>query len=78
MKKTRYLLVLILFGCNPESEKVSIEVDTACVEPRPEVCTKEYKPVCGYIKDGSTIKTFSNGCEACSDKEVFGYITNEC
>ena len=54
-----------------------------CKDPRPEVCTREYKPVCARKDNGircvttpcpSTDKvTASNACTACSDKAVLGY-----
>lgn len=54
-----------------------------CENPRPEICTKEYRPVFGYF-DGSKIQciqapcgnTYSNGCSACSDENVLYYIEN--
>ena len=48
-----------------------------CEEPRPEMCTQEYVPVCGKLIDGS-LKTYSNGCSACSDKKVVGYTSGPC
>ena len=39
---------------------------TLCEDPRPQVCTMDYRPVCGTLKDGSS-KTYSNGCGACAD-----------
>jgi hypothetical protein len=33
-----------------------------CQEPRPRMCTKEYRPVCG-----SNNRTYPNKCSACSD-----------
>ena len=48
-----------------------------CEEPRPQVCTMDYKPVCGQLQDGS-FKTYSNGCGSCSDHEVVGYREGEC
>ena len=43
-----------------------------CEEPRPQICTREYDPVCATLNDGS-IKTGSTGCTSCSDPEVVGY-----
>jgi hypothetical protein len=48
-----------------------------CEEPRPQICTREYNPVCGTLQDGST-KTGSTGCTSCSDPDVVGYKTGAC
>ena len=48
-----------------------------CEEPRPQVCTHEYDPVCATLQDGST-KTFSTGCTSCSDPGVVGYKMGAC
>lgn len=54
------------------------EVETViCRDPRPQACTMEYDPVCGERKD-STSKTYSNGCQACSDSQVIHYRNGEC
>ena len=55
-----------------------------CTDPRPEVCTREYKPVCAKKDNGircvttpcpsTDDVTASNACTACSDKDVLGYI----
>ena len=50
---------------------------TVCEDPRPEVCTMDYRPVCGTLRDGSK-KTYSNGCGACADAEVVSWVENEC
>ena len=49
----------------------------ACKEPRPQVCTQDYRPVCAVRQDGS-FKTYSNGCGACSDPSVNGYREGAC
>ena len=48
-----------------------------CTEPRPQVCTQDYRPVCAELQDGS-FKTYSNGCSACSDPAVTGYRDGAC
>jgi len=48
-----------------------------CEEPRPQICTREYNPVCATLKNGST-KTDSTGCTSCSDPEVVGYKMGAC
>lgn len=49
----------------------------ACEDPRPEVCTREYQPVCGRRTDG-TLNTYGNGCTACSQSSVVGYRKGAC
>jgi len=49
----------------------------ACTEPRPQVCSQDYRPVCAVLQDGS-LKTYSNGCSACSDPGVTGYRKGAC
>jgi len=50
---------------------------TVCAEPRPEICTMEYVPVCATLKD-TGMKTYSSGCRACSDINVVSYKTGAC
>ena len=50
---------------------------TACVDPRPEICTMEYLPVCGVLADGST-STYANACSACGVVEVQRHSEGAC
>src|SRR5210317_1480395 len=49
----------------------------ACTEPRPQVCSQDYRPVCAVTQNGS-FKTYANGCSACSDPEVNSYRDGAC
>jgi hypothetical protein len=62
-----------LQGRNPMGEQKMV----ACTEPRSQVCTQDYRPVCAILLDGS-LKTYSNGCNACSDTAVTGYREGAC
>ncbi|UCH23199.1 MAG: alkaline phosphatase D family protein [Deltaproteobacteria bacterium] len=60
------------------SSKISGEKKLiACPDPRPEICTQEYRPVCTNLQDGG-LKTYSNGCSACTDPSVTGYREGAC
>ena len=48
-----------------------------CEEPRPQICTKEYDPVCATLDDGST-RTGATGCTSCSDPKVVSYTKGAC
>ncbi len=67
-----YLLVSPSFGAEGLSRTA-----TVCESPRPQVCTMDYAPVCGLRSDQTT-KTYSNGCSACSDPEVTGFLQGAC
>ena len=69
-------IVLSFAACVTATEPL-----TECQDPRPQMCTMEYKPVCAELVDSklnSTIKTYSSGCSACSDKQVKGYRGGAC
>lgn len=48
-----------------------------CPAQRPQVCTREYRPVCGTRRDG-TRQTYGNGCSACADANVVSHIPGPC
>ncbi len=48
-----------------------------CTEPRPQMCTMEYLPVCANLRDG-TKRTYASGCVACSDANVVSYRPDRC
>lgn len=50
---------------------------TQCQQPRPEMCTLDYRPVCAQRQDGSE-KTYSNACTACSDMAVIAHRNGAC
>lgn len=50
---------------------------TMCPETRPQMCTKEYRPVCATLSDGSQ-RTYSTGCTSCADHDVVSFVANPC
>ena len=86
--KRLFLLVVVCLTavtCTPAYKEVDEPVPDEpgaidiilCEEPRPQVCTKEYDPVCARLQDGS-IRTGSTGCTSCSDPDVMGYTMGAC
>lgn len=72
----------ILLACAPVPEPpampaASVVPPGACVEPRPQVCTMIYAPVCAQHKDGHS-ETHSSGCNACADDTVMRYEQGTC
>ena len=59
-----------------------------CVEPRPELCTQDFRPVCGARDTGVRcvttpcetleLMTYGNACSACSNTDVVGYTAGAC
>lgn len=85
-KITQILLAVLLcffsVACSSYGEKEDINEPGAldlilCEEPRPQICTNEYNPVCARLKDGDT-RTDATGCTACSDPQVSGYEMGAC
>ncbi|MBU0758347.1 MAG: hypothetical protein KKF44_09835 [Nanoarchaeota archaeon] len=56
-----------------------------CTDPRPEVCTEEYSPVCGQF-DSTKVQcvkfpcgaTYGNACLACADEKVVSWFDGVC
>lgn len=49
-----------------------------CQQPRPEICTQQYEPVCGYGSGHRLLGTYGNACGACGQAEVMGYTEGDC
>ena len=87
MLRMIYILLLaalsqLSISCASYSEKNDINEPGAtdvilCEEPRPQICTREYNPVCATLQDGSS-KTYATGCTSCSDSSVRAYQAGEC
>ena len=60
----------------------------SCGDERPQMCTREYRPVCGKRDTGVRCvttpcpsveyKTYSNACTACADENVISYVVEKC
>ncbi len=71
------LLVLAMLGaCSTRSLPATAEI---CSDPRPQICTAIYDPVCAY-KSGQTDSpaTYASDCSACADPAVDGYVRGAC
>jgi hypothetical protein len=79
-------LMLIGAGCSsadPPPQRAEAPGYVACQTPRPQICTREYRPVCARVDtgkrcvttpcDSSVDETRATGCTACSDPKVMGY-----
>ena len=72
-------LLLGLVGCAsvPSGETGNAGAANVCEDPRPQVCTADYRPVCGTQSD-ARVKTYSNGCSACGDASILSWVEGEC
>ena len=72
-------LLLSLASCAsaPPAGEATGSATNLCEEPRPQICTMDYRPVCGTLSDGS-VKTYANGCGACGDANVVSWVEGEC
>ncbi len=69
---------LLVSSCAHHPAGVEQEIKiTKCESPRPQICTREYKPVCGFLLDGDH-KVYATACVACSNENVSGYVEGEC
>ncbi len=48
-----------------------------CEDPRPQICTAIYDPVCALTADNS-YKTYASACSACGDARVSGHRPGAC
>lgn len=85
---TRRLLwglgLVLVTGCTAGSAPqggsgVSDPAFTVCPDARPELCTREYRPVCARLAgEPERWVTRSNACVACSDPAVAGHRPGAC
>ncbi|WP_411992738.1 hypothetical protein [Agarivorans sp. DSG3-1] len=66
---------LLLMACSQASEP-QLKADGVCEEPRPEICTMQYDPVCGEVN--GELKEYGNACSACGDPELMSYQEGTC
>lgn len=91
MKKVLFVFFIsILTACSNQEPKPSKPhvTTTVCKSPRPQICTQEYRPVCGARDNGvrcvaapcasTDVATYSNGCMACGDLRVYSYRSGIC
>lgn len=71
------IVLALLLGCTSPSQDPQDSSWSRCTDPRPQICTREYDPVCARRSDGSW-HTLSTGCTACSDEEVEGFRREAC
>ncbi|MBX3501089.1 MAG: hypothetical protein KF889_16740 [Alphaproteobacteria bacterium] len=72
------LVLSTLGACTPQSPPPSGRPQsTVCTGQRPQMCTREYRPVCGTDVRGAS-RSFGNACEACADKQVVSHRPGTC
>jgi hypothetical protein len=78
------LLLVVVTGCvagaaPQDDDEAATPAFTACPSPRPELCTREYHPVCARLaQEPERWVTRSNACVACSDPAVEGHRPGPC
>jgi len=63
------LTVLSAAGCTSDPQRLPDGAQT-CPTPRPQMCTRDYRPVTGFDIDGNRLGSYGNHCTACGDARV--------
>jgi hypothetical protein len=63
-------------GCATEPPPAEL-LQGSCSEPRPQVCTMIWAPVCAVHDDGH-LQTHASACNACADSSVRAYTPGAC
>ena len=77
------LLSMVVVACWSSENSLFDDDSTAatavvlCKNPRPEMCTMMYLPVCATHTNGER-KTYSNVCSACRVEQVLSYRMGAC
>lgn len=73
-----------MIGCAPATVPPAPEpasdvsnASTVCVDPRPQVCTMIFAPVCATHDDGRR-ETHASACNACADDTVVDHTNESC
>ncbi len=69
------LFSALLMACS-QSPETMLQADGLCQEPRPEVCTMQYDPVCAEV--AGELVEYGNACSACGDPAVSAYQIGAC
>lgn len=48
-----------------------------CPDPRPQVCTMEYRPTCAVLAGGGN-REYASPCNACADDSVTAVLSGPC
>jgi len=75
-RSTLIILIGFLSACANNSTESPSSI-TLCKDPRPQICTMIYAPVCGTNKDGER-STYASDCSACAIAEVTGFEQGKC
>jgi hypothetical protein len=49
-----------------------------CTDPRPQICTMDYTPVCATRAEATEMATYANACTACADLSVIYHQPGAC
>lgn len=71
------LTAVAVLGCAAQDDAPAPRMESVCQEPRPQVCTMIFAPVCGRHFDGHT-QTHSSDCNACADDTVVSHSPGAC
>ncbi len=77
LKFSSLALLMWLTACAAPAPLAPESTVIECSEPRPQVCTMEYNPVCAHLSGGGQ-KEFASACNACASDAVGGYVSGAC
>ena len=87
--RTWLLPALLLLASCSSKEIGQMPADAVqCSDPRPQICTMDYNPVCATRDNGircvntpcasTETATYANACGACADAAVFYHVPGAC